>query len=158
MPVLTFLRSTAIASRLRFRLGRDSGRRGGRLLTLTPGGGLWHPEAAPIAAMRRDIDRHPRRIKDVLLDAGMRREFLGNVAKSDAKAVKAFVSGNSENALKVRPKVRVDSFLNVCSTCLMHFVRPVVDWKVLGRCSHRENHQGRHRAYRRPHESGLLAM
>jgi hypothetical protein len=41
----------------------------------------------------------------------MRREFLGNVAKNDAKAVKAFVSGNSENALKVRPKVRSLLFL-----------------------------------------------
>jgi hypothetical protein len=92
-------------------LSATAGEGGDHLLTLIPGGGLWHPEAGPIAAMRRDIDRHPRRIKDVLLDAGMRREFLGNVAKNDAKAVKAFVSGNSENALKVRPKVRGSLFL-----------------------------------------------
>lgn len=56
--------------------------------------------------MRRDIDTRPRRLKDVLLDDGLRKEFLGGVAKNDAKAVKTFVSNNSENALKTRPKVR----------------------------------------------------
>ena len=55
--------------------------------------------------MRRDIDRHPRRIKDVLLDDGLRKEFLKGAPKNDAKAVKAFVSSNAENALKTKPKV-----------------------------------------------------
>lgn len=57
--------------------------------------------------MRRDIDRHPRRIKDVLLEDGVRKEFLGGVHKNDAKAVKAFVSNNAANALKTKPKVRL---------------------------------------------------
>jgi hypothetical protein len=56
--------------------------------------------------MRSDIDRHPRRLKDVLLLDGMRKEFLGGISNNDAKAVKAFVSANAENALKTRPKVR----------------------------------------------------
>jgi uncharacterized protein (TIGR02453 family) len=68
------------------------------------GGGLWNPEAAPTAAMRRSIDRHPRRLKDVLRDAKIRKEFLSGASDSDAAAVKAFVKSNAESALKTRPK------------------------------------------------------
>ncbi|KAK5175236.1 uncharacterized protein LTR77_000373 [Saxophila tyrrhenica] len=68
------------------------------------GGGLWHPDSQPTQLMRRDIDRHSRRLKDVLLEDRLRKEFLGGVAKQDAKAVKALVSANAENALKTRPK------------------------------------------------------
>ena len=60
-----------------------------------------------MAAMRRDIDRQPRRIKDVLVDERMRKEFLGGVSKNEAKAVEAFVGANAENALKTKPKVRL---------------------------------------------------
>ena len=56
--------------------------------------------------MRNDIDRRSRRIKDVLMNSALQKEFLGGATKSDAKAVKAFVAGNSENALKTKPKVR----------------------------------------------------
>ena len=66
---------------------------------------MWHPSAAPMAAFRRDVDRHPRAIKEVLLDENMRKEFLRNVPKNEKKAVGAFVSANAENALKVKPKV-----------------------------------------------------
>ncbi len=48
----------------------------------------------------------------MLLDERLRQEFLGSVGKSDAKAVKAFVSANAENALKTRPKVRLHSSLD----------------------------------------------
>ncbi|KAL8658013.1 MAG: hypothetical protein Q9226_001347 [Calogaya cf. arnoldii] len=68
------------------------------------GGGLWCPEAAPLAAMRKDIDRKPHKLKAVLLDPAMRREFLGGISKDDKKAVKAFVEQNKENALKTKPK------------------------------------------------------
>ncbi|KAK3706405.1 hypothetical protein LTR37_012783 [Vermiconidia calcicola] len=54
--------------------------------------------------MRRDIDRHPRRIKDVLTEERMRKEFFDGCSKNEAKAVKAFVSANAENALKTKPK------------------------------------------------------
>lgn len=60
--------------------------------------------------MRREFDRRPQRLKAVLTDDGVRKEFLNGVPKSDAKAVKAFVSSNSENALKTKPKVSALSF------------------------------------------------
>ncbi|KAL8865179.1 MAG: hypothetical protein Q9198_009441 [Flavoplaca austrocitrina] len=68
------------------------------------GGGLWCPEAAPLAAMRKDIDRKSDRLKSVLLDPAMRKEFLSGISKDDRKAVKAFVEQNKENALKTKPK------------------------------------------------------
>ncbi|KAI5370454.1 hypothetical protein Slin14017_G013330 [Septoria linicola] len=68
------------------------------------GGGLWHPDAAPTAAMRRAIDRHPRRLKDVLLDPRIRKEFLKGAAATDKAIAKAFVQSNSGNALKTKPK------------------------------------------------------
>ncbi|KAL8889811.1 MAG: hypothetical protein Q9215_002953 [Flavoplaca cf. flavocitrina] len=68
------------------------------------GGGLWCPEAAPLAAMRKDIDRKSDRLKSVLLDPAMRKEFLSGISKDDKKAVKAFVEQNKENALKTKPK------------------------------------------------------
>ncbi|KAI4242068.1 MAG: hypothetical protein LQ352_007312 [Teloschistes flavicans] len=69
------------------------------------GGGLWSPEAAPLAALRRLIDKKAQKLKDVLMAADMRKEFLGGIAKDEGKAVKAFCGMNKENALKTRPKV-----------------------------------------------------
>lgn len=64
------------------------------------------PEASALAALRRDIDRKPHKIKSVLMDAGIRREFFGE-ADNEAKAVKAFLNqpSNLSNALKKHPKV-----------------------------------------------------
>ena len=76
------------------------------------GGGLWHPDAAPTAAMRRSIDRHPERIKGVLMDTELRKTFLKGVSKDEKKVVKAFFASNSENALKTKPKVS-----RSCSFC-----------------------------------------
>lgn len=42
----------------------------------------------------------------MLLNDGMRKEFLSGAAKDGVKAVKAFVKSNAENALKTKPKVR----------------------------------------------------
>ena len=67
---------------------------------------MWHPESQRVASMRRDIDRHPRRIKEVLTEERMRKEFFDGCSKNEAKAVKAFVSANAGNALKTKPKVR----------------------------------------------------
>ncbi|KAI9871509.1 MAG: hypothetical protein M1830_002805 [Pleopsidium flavum] len=69
------------------------------------GGGLWMPEPQPLALLRRDVDRKSHRIKRVLVDAGLRREFFGGIPKDEKRAVKAFVSQNTENALKTKPKV-----------------------------------------------------
>ncbi|KAK5115119.1 hypothetical protein LTR62_001816 [Meristemomyces frigidus] len=68
------------------------------------GGGLWHPDAAPTAAMRRSIDRHPERLKRVLTEPGLRKAFLKGVGKDEKKVMKAFVASNAENALKTKPK------------------------------------------------------
>ncbi|KAL8729120.1 MAG: hypothetical protein Q9166_004951 [cf. Caloplaca sp. 2 TL-2023] len=72
------------------------------------GGGLWCPEAAPLALMRKDIDKKSHKLKDVLLEPAMRKEFLGGIVKDEKKAVKAFVEQNKENALKTKPKVRLE--------------------------------------------------
>ena len=69
------------------------------------GGGLWMPEAQQLALMRRDIDRHPEKIKRVLTDAGVRKHLLNGIANDEKKAVKAFTSSNQQNALKTKPKV-----------------------------------------------------
>ncbi|KAL8670918.1 MAG: hypothetical protein Q9168_004564 [Polycauliona sp. 1 TL-2023] len=68
------------------------------------GGGLWCPEAAPLAAMRKDIDRKSHKLKSVLMDPAIRKEFLGGISKDEKKAVKAFAEQNKENALKTKPK------------------------------------------------------
>ncbi|KAL2217225.1 hypothetical protein M432DRAFT_549948 [Thermoascus aurantiacus ATCC 26904] len=68
------------------------------------GSGLWMPEASKLALLREDIDRNPRRIKAVLNEAGMRREFFNGIPDDEEKAVKAFVSQNQENALKTKPR------------------------------------------------------
>ena len=63
------------------------------------------PEAAPLAALRRDIDRRPHRIKAILTEAGLRKEFFGGIGKDEKKAMRAFAALNSGNALKTKPKV-----------------------------------------------------
>lgn len=65
------------------------------------------PEAQALAALRRSIDSKPERIKRVLTDAGIRREFFGGIPNDAEKAVRAFVSQpmNQSSALKKHPKV-----------------------------------------------------
>lgn len=72
------------------------------------GGGCWHPEAQSLARLRDDIDKHPERLKNVLLTDALRKEFLNAAPKKEEKVVKAFVSAkhNKDNALKTKPKVR----------------------------------------------------
>ena len=64
------------------------------------------PEATALAALRRDIDRKPHKIKNVLMSASIRKAFFGE-ATNEAKAVKAFTKqpSNRSNALKKHPKV-----------------------------------------------------
>lgn len=64
------------------------------------------PEAAPLSALRRDVDRRSHRIKQVLMDASIRKEIFGGVTRDEKKVVKAFVDQNQENVLKTKPKVR----------------------------------------------------
>lgn len=69
------------------------------------GAGVWHPEAPPMALMRKDVDKKSHKIKEVLTGVDMRREFFGGIGKDEKKAVKAFVGMNTENMLKTKPKV-----------------------------------------------------
>lgn len=82
-------------------------------------GGLWHPEAAPIASLRADINSNPGRIKDVLTNPGMRKHIFGGISKDTKKAVKAFCMQNEENALKTKPKV--DCISDSKRTCLSNW-------------------------------------
>ena len=69
------------------------------------GSGLWHPDAAPLALLRTDIDQHPENIKNVLLDTDVRKHLLGASSKDTKKVLQAFCKQNAENALKTKPKV-----------------------------------------------------
>ena len=69
------------------------------------GGGIWHPDAPPLALLRQDVNRKSHKLKKTLLDAGIRKEFLKGIPNDEKKAVKAFIAQNSENMLKTKPKV-----------------------------------------------------
>ena len=68
------------------------------------GSGLWHPEAAPLSLLRRNIDRRPHLIKGVLSENKLRKDVLNVTANDEKKSVKAFAASNAENALKTKPK------------------------------------------------------
>lgn len=85
------------------------------------GAGVWHPEAAPMALMRMDVDNKSHRIKEVLMGADMRREFLGGIGRDEKKAVKAFVGMNMENMLKTKPKVWFRFLLSLVRALLLTF-------------------------------------
>ncbi|KAL5051038.1 hypothetical protein BDW71DRAFT_194134 [Aspergillus fruticulosus] len=69
------------------------------------GSGLWHPEADKLALLREDIDGNSQGLKTILREEGMRREIFDGIPDDEDKAVEAFVSQNSESALKTKPKV-----------------------------------------------------
>ncbi|KAK0346192.1 hypothetical protein LTS16_014386 [Friedmanniomyces endolithicus] len=54
--------------------------------------------------MRNSIDHHAERLKNILMDVGVRKSFLSDAPKQESKAVKAFVVSNAGNALKTKPK------------------------------------------------------
>lgn len=60
------------------------------------------PAADGLQKLRRDIDRKPHKIKRVLTDAGIRKEFFDGIPNDEKKAVRAFTKKNAESALKVR--------------------------------------------------------
>jgi hypothetical protein len=81
-------------------------------------GGLWMPEASALAALRQNIDKRPRQIKDVLSLPGIRKEYLGGVAKDEGKVVKRFLDEHKETSLKTKPKVS-----NISSCYTIHTTR-----------------------------------
>ena len=83
------------------------------------GAGLWMPEAEPLRLLRRNIDRKPEKIREVLMEANLRKKILGGVSNDEKKTIKAFAAQNTENALKTKPKVSAIIFwiyLTLCST------------------------------------------
>ena len=69
------------------------------------GAGLWHPDAAPLALLRRAVDGKSHKLKEVLLGERLRKEFLGGAKAKEADCVSKFAALNKENALKTKPKV-----------------------------------------------------
>lgn len=69
------------------------------------------PEADKLALLREEIDQHSDRLKTVLRRADMRREIFDGIPDKDEAAVEAFGESNKESALKVRPKVRLLSWI-----------------------------------------------
>ncbi len=98
------------------------------------GAGVWHPEAPPLALMRKDVDLKSHRIKAVLTAAALRKEFLGGIANDERKAVKAFVGMNTENALKTKPKGYEKDNPNIELLKLRNFTigKKLKDEEVLG--------------------------
>ncbi|KAI9725775.1 MAG: hypothetical protein M1828_002658 [Chrysothrix sp. TS-e1954] len=96
------------------------------------GGGLWMPEARPLAALRRNIDRKPTKIKAVLKDAGIRKDFFGGTPADDKKVVKAFAAQNASNALKSKPKVNHRGKIPSISLTLPSYWRKMTDEEVIG--------------------------
>ncbi|KAJ4319670.1 hypothetical protein N0V94_003813 [Neodidymelliopsis sp. IMI 364377] len=70
------------------------------------GGGLWQPDAEPLRKLRREIDRKPHKMKQILNGEQIRKEFLGGTSNNDKKVVKAFIglTSNASTALKRHPK------------------------------------------------------
>lgn len=60
-----------------------------------------------LALLRADIDKNPGRLKAILREPNMRREFLEGAPDKEEEVVKAFVElpENKENAMKSQPKV-----------------------------------------------------
>lgn len=70
------------------------------------GGGIWHADAGALSLLRQHICEDPGKFKGILADPRIAKNLLsikGNV--TTAKAVSAFTSYNSEDALKTAPKV-----------------------------------------------------
>ncbi|OJD35206.1 protein fam92a1 [Diplodia corticola] len=68
------------------------------------GGGLWMPAADSLQRLRREIDLKPHKIKRVLNDVNIRKEFFDGIPNDEKAAVRAFTKKNAESALKVRPQ------------------------------------------------------
>ena len=75
-----------------------------------------------MALIRRDIDKHPERLKGVLTGDMFAAEFFGNLPKKDEKnIVKSFADKNKDDALKTAPKVLTPPRALLCA--LLHGVR-----------------------------------
>lgn len=98
------------------------------------GAGVWHPEAQPLALMRKDVDLKSHKIKAVLTAPELRKEFFGGISNDEKKAIKAFVGMNTENMLKTKPKGYEKDNPNIDLLKLRNFTigKKLKDEEVLG--------------------------
>lgn len=73
---------------------------------------MWQPDAEPLRKLRREIDRKPHKIKQILTAERLRTEFLGRAPNDEKKVIKAFIglTANASTALKRHPKVSTSFF------------------------------------------------
>jgi len=92
------------------------------------------PEARPLALLRRNIDRKPTKLREVLSEPRMRKQILGVTSSDEKKAVKAFADQNKENALKTKPKGYEADNPNIELLRLRNFTlgKRIPDEKVMG--------------------------
>jgi uncharacterized protein (TIGR02453 family) len=79
-----------------------SGHRGGGYFHLSPGeiyvgGGMWHPEPAPLAAWRTQVDEHPEAIHAAIEDPGFVAHF-GSVGGDRSKRMPAGYAADHPDA------------------------------------------------------------
>ncbi|KAF2753298.1 hypothetical protein EJ05DRAFT_210281 [Pseudovirgaria hyperparasitica] len=100
------------------------------------GSGVWLPEADKLAALRRDVDRKPHRLKNVLLQERIRSEILTVNSADEKKVVRTFVSQgmNKESALRTKPKGYENDHENIELLRLRNFTisKKLADKEVLG--------------------------
>ncbi|KAF1851766.1 uncharacterized protein K460DRAFT_362513 [Cucurbitaria berberidis CBS 394.84] len=100
------------------------------------GGGYFQPDAPSLSKLRQDVDRKPHKIKAVLTNAGIRREFLGGIPDDEKKAVDAFTSlaTNQASALKRNPKGYDHDHKDIKLLRLRNFTigRKLLDDEVVG--------------------------
>lgn len=114
------------------------------ILTLT-GGGLWQPEAESLRKLRREFDRRSIKIKDILKEERIRKNFLGGVSTDEAKVVKAFVglTSNASTALKRNPKVSLILLIERLNVTHLHCFIPAETVKLARESELFRNHMSR---------------
>jgi uncharacterized protein (TIGR02453 family) len=99
------------------------------------GGGLWMPEADAVALIRDQIHRRPGKLKAVLMDAAVRKEFLKGAKADEKECTKRFCEMNKEAALKTKPKGYDADHRDIALLRLKNFAlrRQLRDEEVLGK-------------------------
>lgn len=71
---------------------------------------MWHPEGPSLELLREDIDQNPQGLKQILMNKRLKKDYFPSVKGkgSEKETVAAFCEKNKENALKTKPRVRVN--------------------------------------------------
>ena len=62
------------------------------------------PDSESLRCLRRACDTKPHKIKEILMEPRLRKEFFESVTADEKKVVAAFVSHNQVNMLKTQPR------------------------------------------------------